>query len=205
MKRSRDVRRHPISPAVAVAASPRISRTPPALASFLAARRSQPTGIPSGTKAEAVVRRGDRGQADRHLRRGVGSQEGREGVRKRPSARHRCQRWRGVDLRGRTAAGRARQLTGAPSQSPTHPGHCRSALGTITGELPMCTRQQALRDGLPTPEGMFRGDTPRGRTWRCHSDCRTSSVANSPARLRSGRFFQVCRSIIRDTSRSSRN
>ena len=54
----------------------------------------------SHAKAEAVIRCRDRGQADRsRLRRRLGPQEGREGLRKRPATGRRRGRWpRSMDL-----------------------------------------------------------------------------------------------------------
>ena len=90
-------------------------RRPPMSASSSARRRPRPTGISRPCQSMSGRSSLDRGQADRsRLRRGLGSEEGREGLRQRPRARRRCQRWpRSVDLRGRTATRRGGHLSGA--------------------------------------------------------------------------------------------
>lgn len=102
----------------------------------LAASRVRPVYL-SHAKAEAAIRRRDRGQADRpSLRRGFRSQEGREGLRKRPGARGRCRSWRrSVDLRGRTTGGGVGELSLALGRTPRPAG-------------PTSTQWQAL---MPAP------------------------------------------------------
>ena len=146
-------------------------RRPPMSASSSARRRPRPTGISRSCQSMSGRSSLDRGQADRsRLRRGLGSEEGREGLRQRPRARRRCQRWpRSVALRGRTATRRGGHLSGARVGLRIQASF---ACPHYSG-LPICARQPAIR-AMPHPEGGRRsgiGAHALMRARRARADC----------------------------------